>query len=425
MSGQSGSLVQFVQNPATSGGLATLAGIPAVMSGGSGGSRFAGEGMRTAGSSSDTASISNSGSAAFLPELQAHVAAMDAGMSVGNVLAGHEGVGGDLLTELSLLAPNSLPEALRDVVVDLAELQPLRWPNGALQELGSGGSATVYKVLFRGEAVAAKEMEVGRDLANQRAFIAEAERLHALRHAHLVPLYGVCLSGSKGILLLEFCAGRDLHSALAVKKQGGRGERLFGWYVRGKQVALDVAKALNYLHSRSIVHLDIKSSNVLLTATGTAKLGDVGLARMQRGTALSCAPKAVGTFDYMAPEMITNSRCTLAVDLFSMGILLWEICTGERPRRGDMRLPRVPEECPQEVADLISQCMALEPGERPTAQQLMKRLQDLLTHNGHQPASPPKAAPAGAAAAAAGAAAAAAANGPSAQPAAAANGASA
>ena len=137
-----------------------------------------------------------------------------------------------------------------------------------------------------------QEMEVGRDLANQRAFIAEAERLHALRHAHLVPLYGVCLSGSKvrraagcgsrhwlpcgcwaahtsacvgrrtrhaqlsvacvhplllllllqGILLLEFCAGRDLHSALALKKQGGRGERLFGWYARGRQVALDVAK---------------------------------------------------------------------------------------------------------------------------------------------------------------------------------------
>ena len=225
-------------------------------------------------------------------------------------------------------------------------------------------------------------MEVGRDLACQRAFIAEAERLHALRHAHLVPLYGVCLSGSKvgrpelwqrftmqqawmcvagrlgvavdgcrgrpasagtgnpdckpsrcshaplprcpvqGILLLEFCAGRDLHSALGVKKQGGRGERLFGWYSRGRQVALDVAKvgagawicaelvlqsptrdvsvvaltnqplgsrehniraacqrsrlsnqpnialplqrlqALNYLHSRSIVHLDIKRSNV-------------------------------------------------------------------------------------------------------------------------------------------------------------------
>ncbi|KAI7842043.1 hypothetical protein COHA_004243 [Chlorella ohadii] len=307
---------------------------------------------------------------------------MDAGMSVGSVLAGHENGadGGQLLSEMSLLVPTNLPEALRDVLVDLKELQPLRWPNGALQELGSGASATVYKVLFRGEAVAAKEMEVGRDLACQRSFIAEAERLHALRHAHLVPLYGVCLSGSKGILLLEFCAGRDLHSALAIKKQGGRGERLFGWYARGKQVALDVAKALNYLHSRSIVHLDIKSSN----------LGDVGLARMQRGTALSCAPKAVGTFDYMAPEMITNSRCTEKVDLFSMGILLWEICTGERPRRGDMRLPKVPEECPQEVADLISQCMSLDPSERPTAQQLMQRLQDL--HKSNQRAPPAAAA---------------------------------
>lgn len=61
-------------------------------------------------------------------------------MNVGGVLAGPDAaVGGDLLTELSLLAPTSLPEALRDVLVDLCELQPLRWPNGALQELGSGG----------------------------------------------------------------------------------------------------------------------------------------------------------------------------------------------------------------------------------------------------------------------------------------------
>lgn len=64
---------------------------------------------------------------------------MDAGTSVGNVLAGRgAAVGGELLTELSILAPASLPAALRDVLVDISELQPLRWPNGALQELGTG-----------------------------------------------------------------------------------------------------------------------------------------------------------------------------------------------------------------------------------------------------------------------------------------------
>lgn len=61
-------------------------------------------------------------------------------MSVGCALAGHEGTeGGDLLTEMSLLAPASLPSALRDVLVDISEIRPLRWSNGALQELGSGG----------------------------------------------------------------------------------------------------------------------------------------------------------------------------------------------------------------------------------------------------------------------------------------------
>ena len=76
-----------------------------------------------------------------------------------------------------------------------------------------------------------------------------------------------------------------------------------------------------------------------------------------------------------APEILMGgSRCTSAVDIYSFGICLWEIVTGEHPQRGNMRAPRVPEECSQEVADLIQRCMAFDPTQRPTALVVMQEL---------------------------------------------------
>jgi serine/threonine protein kinase len=90
------------------------------------------------------------------------------------------------------------------------------------------------------------------------------------------------------------CEGRDLHSVLALTAAGSA-YRLFGWYRRGRRVALEVARALNYLHSKNVVHMDIKSSNVLLSASGTAKIADVGLSRQQTKTVLSDL-SMIGTF---------------------------------------------------------------------------------------------------------------------------------
>jgi serine/threonine protein kinase len=139
-------------------------------------------------------------------------------------------------------------------------------------------------------------------------------------------------------------------------------------------VVLEVAKALNFLHARGVVHMDVKSNNVLLTSGGTAKLADVGLARLQTGTYLSDVP-LIGTFAWVAPEVLMGGQgCTSAVDIFSLGVVMWEVITGERPQRGSLRAPRVPEECPQEVADLMMECLRLEPSQRPTASQVVQRL---------------------------------------------------
>ena len=100
--------------------------------------------------------------------------------------------------------------------------------------------------------------------------VQEATHLQHLRHPNVVALYGIALTKTKGIVVMELCEGRDLHSALQVTVAGSS-ERLFSWRRRGRRAALEVARALNYLHSRGVAHMDVKSANILLTVSGTGE----------------------------------------------------------------------------------------------------------------------------------------------------------
>ncbi|PRW59527.1 Serine threonine- kinase CTR1 [Chlorella sorokiniana] len=272
----------------------------------------------------------------------------------------------------------ALPQALQQWVVPRAEIEYSKKPDGSLRLLGEGASGRVIKAHYAGEEVAVKEIKLDRAVEVRNQFIAEAARLNSLRHAHIITFYGVSWdeANSTGCIITEFCSGRDLQSVLQLRSARS-GERMFGWWRSGRRIAVEVAKALAYLHRQGIVHMDIKSSNVLLTATGSAKLADVGVSRMQTRTYLSETIGVVGTWAWIAPEVLMGCRCTLSVDLYSFGVLLWEIATGERPVRGQLRMPVVPEEAPQELVDVMQDCMNLEATARPTAHQLLQRLQEL------------------------------------------------
>ena len=113
---------------------------------------------------------------------------------------------------------------------------------------------------------------------------------------------------------------------------------------------------------------------MLLTDRGAAKLADVGVSRLQTKTFLSDLP-LVGTFAWVAPEVLMGSHnCTHAVDLFSFHVLMWEVFTGEKPKRGTLRPVRVPDECPQAALDLMQRCGSLDPAARPSAQQVLQAL---------------------------------------------------
>jgi len=234
--------------------------------------------------------------------------------------------------------------------------------------LGAGAFGRVYKGLRGGvQDIAIKQLLHTGD-GQLEAFMSEVGLLKGLNYdRNIVQFYGVCLQeGSQPMLICELMAGGNVASAIA------RADERIEWYWQGHQVALDVARGLFFLHSHGVLHGDIKSQNVLLTETWTAKLGDVGLARLnsdEAGAALAW------TLAYAAPEVLLAEVPTLACDVYSFGVLLHEIVLSETPHtRGKLPPPRVPEQCPQDVWDLIVACSASNVSDRPSAKDIFERL---------------------------------------------------
>ncbi|KAL4447629.1 hypothetical protein ABPG75_004848 [Micractinium tetrahymenae] len=277
--------------------------------------------------------------------------------------------------------------------MDPGELEFLRRPDGSLWQLGSGGFGKVFKAQRAGvQPVAVKVLRAPAEAAvrlDDAAFAREISILRACRDASILQFVGAYMQPdeetreSQLCLVTEFMEGGSLQANLRL----GR----VTWWKRGRQIALDVARALAYLHSRRLVHLDCKSSNILLSRDGTAKLGDLGMARLLADNYVS---GVVGTLAWSAPEMLLGQRCTEKSDVWSYGVCLWEIATGELPVRGQMRDPRIPEECPPELDAIISRCLAADPAARPSAKELVQLLERLpkrssLAGAGQRPPTPP------------------------------------
>uniref|UniRef100_A0A5S6R0B9 mitogen-activated protein kinase kinase kinase n=1 Tax=Trichuris muris TaxID=70415 RepID=A0A5S6R0B9_TRIMR len=254
--------------------------------------------------------------------------------------------------------------------------------------IGVGGFGKVFKGFYRGETVAIKaaridsEDDIEQILETVRK---EAKLLHLLRHPNVAALRGVCLSLPNLCLVLEFYAGGPLNRILSAYKVPP--DVLIDW-------AVQVACGMNYLHAEELVHRDLKSSNVLVKepiAGGnlknlTLKIIDLGLARKTCGTTRM---SVCGTYAWMAPEVIkssTSNTFSKASDVWSYGVLLWELLTGEVPYKGidalaiaygvavnKLTLP-IPSSCPEELSKIMTACWNVDPRRRPTFGQLIDQL---------------------------------------------------
>ncbi|KAJ1421848.1 Serine/threonine-protein kinase, active site [Sesbania bispinosa] len=193
--------------------------------------------------------------------------------------------------------------------------------------IGKGGFGTVYKGVFPdGKELAVKKLQ-REGLEGEKEFRAEMEVLsgHGFGwpHPNLVTLYGWCLNGSEKILVYEYIEGGSLEDLLT--------DRTRLTWRRRLQVAIDVARALVYLHHEcypSIVHRDVKASNVLLDKEGKAKVTDFGLARVVDVGDSHVSTMVAGTVGYVAPEYGQTWQATTKGDVYSFGVLIMELATG-------------------------------------------------------------------------------------------------
>ncbi|BDA51135.1 probable serine/threonine-protein kinase STY8 at C-terminar half [Coccomyxa sp. Obi] len=304
----------------------------------------------------------------------------------------HRGITGQEALALASLSKRSLtlPGMGSDWEIDPDELEICRRPDGTEWELGSGASAKVYKAVRNGVQVVAVKIFTDQVTAEHQARYAEAFRreIFILRSCHdrnIVQFIGACLQEGQTILVQEYMENGDLFHAIAEDTQSKR----FGWYRErlpngrlapatgmARRIALDIARGLFFLHSRKVVHFDLKSANILLGRDWTAKIADVGLAKILKDGWLSTL-REVGTFSWAAPEVLLGRPCTEKVDIYSFGVMLWELSAGEAPPGRHLRPLRVPEECPADVEAIIARCLDNEPENRPSARELVDFMVEL------------------------------------------------
>jgi len=201
-----------------------------------------------------------------------------------------------------------------------------------IRSLGRGGMGCVYlcrdEVLDVEVAVKVLPPEVAHDTDALARLEKEARAAAKFRnHSSILTLHGFHRYGDTHFLEMEFAAGGSLYDRL--KREGPLPE------AECRRLGAELADALGYAHKRDVLHRDIKPANVLLDEEGRVKVADFGIAKVLSDTsARLSAWTAIGTLDYMPPEQYTGGRMDGRADLYALGVMLYEMATGERPFRG-------------------------------------------------------------------------------------------
>ncbi|KAL8149701.1 uncharacterized protein LOC141708884 [Apium graveolens] len=265
-----------------------------------------------------------------------------------------------------------------------------------IKELGSGTYGTVFYGKWKGSDVAIKKLKPGfcnGGAVEENRLIAdfwrEAHILGQLRHPNIVALYGVVTDGPATNLatVTEFMINGSLKQVFRRKDRTiDRRKRLI--------LAMDTAFGMEYLHENNIVHFDLKSHNLLVNMRDprrpVCKIGDLGLSKIKQKTLVSGGVR--GTIPWMAPELLSGkSLVTEKVDVFSFGIVMWELLTGEEPYssmrsheiiagiiKGTLR-PETPAWCDPAWRSLMEKCWSTDPANRPAFSEIAKELRTMAT----------------------------------------------
>ncbi|XP_046561668.1 serine/threonine-protein kinase BCK1/SLK1/SSP31-like [Haliotis rubra] len=256
--------------------------------------------------------------------------------------------------------------------------------------IGEGAFSRVYRARYQGADVAVKRLRVPLSSQDKNYFAAEVSLLRDLRHPRVVMLIGVCTSRRLPLMVLEYmCKGN-----LFVLLHNPNRESLD--HAEYYQIARDIAAGMVYLHNHrpSVLHLDLKSMNVLIGTGDRAKIADFGFSKLKHEADQNAAKASKvkeqiqGSPAWMAPELLQAGEVTPKADVYSFGMILWEMLTRKIPYDGSsmfqilekVRLnkrPEIPMECPVELAGFISRCWDHKPARRPVFKEVLSTLESL------------------------------------------------
>ncbi len=242
-----------------------------------------------------------------------------------------------------------------------------------IEEVGRGGMGVVYRArqvsLGREVAIKVLPSEMARDGQTAARFQAEARRMAQLQHPGIAQVYTVGEYEGEHYFAMQYLPGGSLQERLA------RGSLPVPEAV---EIAIQVAEALDYAHSRGIIHRDIKPANIMFDGEGRAVVTDFGIAQAADGTMMTATGIALGTPAYMSPEQVKGNPIDGRADLYSLGVVLYEMVCGRPPFVGENALsvamrhvsePPMPPramcaELPEWLQSIILKALAKEPADR-------------------------------------------------------------
>ncbi|KAK9270984.1 hypothetical protein L1049_026572 [Liquidambar formosana] len=248
-------------------------------------------------------------------------------------------------------------------------------------KIASGTYGDLYKGTFCSQDVAIKIIKaenLNEDM--RKEFAQEVYIMRKVRHKNVVQFIGACTTPPSLCIVTEFMSGGSVYDFLHKQKGIFKLPSLL-------KVAIDVSKGMDYLHQNNIIHRDLKAANLLMDENQVVKVADFGVARVQDQSGVMTAE--TGTYRWMAPEVIEHKPYGQKADVFSFGIVLWELLTGKLPYEHLTPLqaamgvvqkglrPTIPRHTHPMFVDLLERCWQQDPSLRPKFSEIIDILQQI------------------------------------------------
>jgi formylglycine-generating enzyme required for sulfatase activity/predicted Ser/Thr protein kinase len=255
-----------------------------------------------------------------------------------------------------------------------------------LDKLGEGGMGVVYLAedtkLKRQVAIKFLPKHISANTVERKRFEIEAQAAAALNHPNIATIHAIEETQAEIFLVMEYIEGRELKEFIRDRDSSLPVEEVIN-------IATQIAKGLQTAHEKGIIHRDIKSANIMVNKKGQAKIMDFGLAKVGKGIQLTKEQSTLGTAPYMSPEQIRGDEVDQRSDIWSFGVVLYEMLTGKMPFKGDYEQAvtyaiinedpgQMEKNVPEELREIISHALEKDPEKRfQSVGQILNQLQNL------------------------------------------------